>query len=240
MSRESVLNETIATLRASLSASERRVGELERAAQSLIDCPDFWRNAGTLPGEYDNLVDALSPAAEPPTRDSFNAAPTKEASHGEAFCGVEGCDPRCPVAARREGEQVSIASKVLSDEVFALRARIIVLEAALVERKDLHEQIERLRAEAGAYRVVLEEMVRWFWGVLPEDAITAFERVGEEFYAETGMMRPGKSYPLESYPPDDDVRRKTWDEWVKKKRDALEAKARAALSQPAATGEGAT
>jgi hypothetical protein len=117
--------------------------------------------------------------------------------------------------------------------IYRLEARVAALEAALVERKDLHEQIERLRAEAGAYRVVLEEMVRWFWGVLPEDAITAFERVGEEFYAETGMMRPGKSYPLESYPPDDDVRRKTWDEWVKKKRDALEAKARAALSQPA-------
>jgi hypothetical protein len=33
--------------------------EIERAALSLVTRDDFWRNAGTLPGEYDNLRDAL-------------------------------------------------------------------------------------------------------------------------------------------------------------------------------------
>ena len=91
-------------------------------------------------------------------------------------------------------------------------------------------EIATLRAEVERLRAALREMTEWFWGVQTEDAMTSFERVGEEFYADTGMMRPGKSYPLESYPPDDEVRRKTWDAWVKKKRDALEAKARAALA----------
>ena len=38
---------------------------LRLAAQALMDRQDFWRNAGTLPGEYDNLVDALAQPAEP-------------------------------------------------------------------------------------------------------------------------------------------------------------------------------
>ena len=38
---------------------------LRLAAQALVDRQDFWRNAGTLPGEYDNLVDALAEPAEP-------------------------------------------------------------------------------------------------------------------------------------------------------------------------------
>ena len=85
-------------------------------------------------------------------------------------------------------------------------------------------------SDAARLREALRAMTEWFWGVKTEDTITSFERVGEEFYADTGMMRPGKSYPMEMYEPDPEVRRKTWDEWVKKKRDALEAKARAALA----------
>ena len=52
-----------------------RAERIEYAARSLIDREDFWRNAGTLPGEYDNLLDAL-------------AAPVE--AHGErrVVCGV--------------------------------------------------------------------------------------------------------------------------------------------------------
>jgi hypothetical protein len=39
--------------------------EIERAAMSLVTRDDFWRNAGTLPGEYDNLRDALGMKGEP-------------------------------------------------------------------------------------------------------------------------------------------------------------------------------
>jgi hypothetical protein len=56
----------IANLRASLAEAESRVGVLERAARSLIDREDFWRQAANggasaLPGEYDNLRDILAP-----------------------------------------------------------------------------------------------------------------------------------------------------------------------------------
>lgn len=90
---------------------------------------------------------------------------------------------------------------------------------------------DEARRERDALRAVLREMTEWFWGVKTEDAVESYERVGQEFYEDTGMMRPGKSYPVEMYPPDDEVRRSTWDAWVKKKRDALEAKARAAIAK---------
>jgi hypothetical protein len=38
----------------------KRLGRIEHAARSLLSREDFWKNAGTLPGEYDNLVDALT------------------------------------------------------------------------------------------------------------------------------------------------------------------------------------
>ena len=36
-----------------------RIAALEHAIRSLLEREDFWRNAGTLPGEYDNLVDVV-------------------------------------------------------------------------------------------------------------------------------------------------------------------------------------
>ena len=70
---EGVRQEEIATLRSRIVELERqrdlalageqekacRLADLERAARSLIDRWDFWRSCHTLPGEYDNLVDAL-------------------------------------------------------------------------------------------------------------------------------------------------------------------------------------
>lgn len=115
------------------------------------------------------------------------------------------------------------------EEVDRLRTRLAGAEASVDEWRALRDIAERRVAELeGALRAMTE----WFWGVQTEDAVESYERVGQEFYEDTGMMRPGKSYPVEMYAPDDEVRRSTWDAWVKKKRDALEAKARAALSLP--------
>ena len=38
---------------------ESRVKALEHAADALLDRQDFWKNAGVLPGEYDNLMDVV-------------------------------------------------------------------------------------------------------------------------------------------------------------------------------------
>jgi hypothetical protein len=57
------LDQTIeATVRRAVTeaVTVSRAEKIEAAARSLIDRPDFWKNAGTLPGEYDNLVDALA------------------------------------------------------------------------------------------------------------------------------------------------------------------------------------
>jgi hypothetical protein len=52
---------------ASLRAAIDDLNRIKRAALSLVTRDDFWRNAGTLPGEYDNLRDALglAPDAQP-------------------------------------------------------------------------------------------------------------------------------------------------------------------------------
>lgn len=89
----------------------------------------------------------------------------------------------------------------------------------------------RLRERVKALEAVVRLMVEWFWGVKPETAVESFERVGDEFYSETGMLRPGKSYPPNFQPPDDEDRRCAWEAWVKRKRDAIEAKARAVLAE---------
>lgn len=56
---EGVRQEEIATLRARVAVLE----DIRRAARSLLSRDDFWASAAmlvTLPGEIDNLADALS------------------------------------------------------------------------------------------------------------------------------------------------------------------------------------
>jgi PAS domain-containing protein len=91
---------------------------------------------------------------------------------------------------------------------------------------------DTLRAEVEALHGALAAMVEWFWGRTPESATEAADRVAVEFYAETGFIAPGKSVPLAMHPPwTEDERRAAWDAWVKAKRGALEARARAALDR---------
>jgi len=58
----------IKLLQSDVRALRMEIDELkriERAALSLVTRDDFWRNAGTLPGEYDNLRDALGMKGRP-------------------------------------------------------------------------------------------------------------------------------------------------------------------------------
>lgn len=45
-----------------------------------------------------------------------------------------------------------------------------------------------------------------------------FERIAEWFWEDTGIMRPGKSQPLEGPHRGDEERRAAWDKWVASKR----------------------
>lgn len=47
-----------------------------------------------------------------------------------------------------------------------------------------------------------------------ENAADRFERVADEFYRETGVMRPGKSYPDAMPAPSDEERTRVYEEWV--------------------------
>jgi hypothetical protein len=55
------------------------------------------------------------------------------------------------------------------------------------------------------------------------DATARFEAAATLFYRATGMMAPGKSYPLSVPPPPVDERREAWDQWMLSRswRDAM-------------------
>ena len=72
----------------------------------------------------------------------------------------------------------------------------------LVAEKDA--EIERLRK-------AVADALAWFSD--PDtDVVEQFERIAEEFYRETGHLRPGKSYPMGLLPPDD--LDSIWSEWT--------------------------
>lgn len=54
-------------------------------------------------------------------------------------------------------------------------------------------------------------------------ATARYEAAAALFYRATGMMAPGKSYPLSVPPPPDDERREAWDQWMLSRswRDAM-------------------
>jgi hypothetical protein len=93
------------------------------------------------------------------------------------------------------------------------------LEQKARELDDAHAEIERLRnALTGA--------LSWFSD--PDaDKLEQWERIASEFYEETGYLRPGKSYPLGSYVPDD--LDEIWGEWTLRRQRETIANMRAAL-----------
>lgn len=77
----------------------------------------------------------------------------------------------------------------------------------------------------------------------PETALERFETLAEEFRRDTGMLAPGKDYPVGAHPPPDAERADRWAAWLKDRRRAAAARAaelaRAAQPAPAsATSHG--
>ncbi len=86
----------------------------------------------------------------------------------------------------------------------------------------------RLIAAAPELYDALEFASLWMWDP-DEGPVDSYERINDWFMRETGYMRPGKSYPMETPPPDD--LQQIWDRWrVQKSREVL-AMIRAALAK---------
>jgi len=86
-----------------------------------------------------------------------------------------------------------------------------------------------LMARVDALEKALRDLLLWFVGNPDESANDQFERVGKDFYAATGKLRPGQSWPIEMARPPDDELRETFLKWAQEKQAALVAVARAAL-----------
>ena len=99
------------------------------------------------------------------------------------------------------------------------------------------QAVRALRAERDALREALIAMRDWF-GVDPQakSQLDQWEDLAEEFYRETGFLRPGKDYPAAAGNPEEreEQRNTAWRIWADVKKGQLLAQVRAALarSQP--------
>jgi hypothetical protein len=108
-----------------------------------------------------------------------------------------------------------------------LGCRIDGLERTASEARERAE-----RAEAA-----LGDCLAYLWPA-PDEGHTGFvDRLGMQFYRETGIWPPFKSEPMEIARPDVDREEasRQWRAWLEAKRDAAAAKAARALSAPAPT-----
>jgi len=93
-----------------------------------------------------------------------------------------------------------------------------------------------VREAAPELLAALRELTGWTMRLPGEDANDTFERLADDFYRDTGMLRPGKSQPLEVYMGnDEDGRRaRAWAEWCAQKRGHIEARCFAAIAKATA------
>lgn len=67
-------------------------------------------------------------------------------------------------------------------------------------------------------------------GFAGDNALENWENVAEEFYRDTGFLRPGKSYPPE-LEPDPEEQRAAWNAWAKARAIRIAAAIRALLTE---------
>lgn len=77
---------------------------------------------------------------------------------------------------------------------------------------------------------LLREIALWR-GVYDESIDAARERIAAEFYAESGMLAPGRDYPQAQHPPTDRERREAWDAWCARRNQAIDDRIRAVLGE---------
>ncbi len=180
-------------------------------SEAHVNLPSLPAPAASQAPAFEALVDALVQAVE--QGDEAIASSPRSEIWAEAEGYVN--DARAALLAHHSAVECE------RDEA---RTKLALMKGIGAHADDLAAEVERL---SGALRA----MVEWFWGLQPETLVESFDRVAAEFYRETGVIRPGKSVPLAMNPPwTEEERRDRWDAWVKAKRDALEVRARRALS----------
>ena len=91
------------------------------------------------------------------------------------------------------------------------RKRLPAIDRAAADLAQLRAQVAALTAERDRYREALEGVERFF--IRPgENANEKFERIGEDFYRETHMLRPGKSASMDC-PHTYEERNAAFDAW---------------------------
>ena len=96
----------------------------------------------------------------------------------------------------------------------------------------LTADLEAARRRVGELEAVAADAARWLQSPKDGDATGVFEDIGDWFHEETGLLRPGKSYPMQGPPPEG--LENQWREWCEAKRKSIRANLCALLEK----GEG--
>lgn len=119
-------------------------------------------------------------------------------------------------------------SDILTDEQNKAAAREHAKVCKKHPARETEAALAASQAEAAELRKALERAASWMRD--PEHATEQFEEIAEMFYRDTGILRPGKSYPLPMSPPSDEERYRVRHEWCDKKSIEVLTQARAALA----------
>lgn len=134
-----------------------------------------------------------------------------------------------------EKELAEFIAQALADEshVADLKKELAAQRFELGEwRRLAKERLAELEAQPRidleALRKALALVERWTWN--PDGEPAQFEDVADWFYQETGMLRPGKSQPLEGgY--SDEARSTAWERWRREKSREVLHSVRSLLAQ---------
>jgi hypothetical protein len=85
------------------------------------------------------------------------------------------------------------------------------------DRAEANANADLIAAAPDMYEAITSALE---WMHDPEaDALEQFERIGQLFYKDTGYLRPGKSYPMDSHVPEDCE--KVWAAWRNQRQAAV-------------------
>lgn len=112
------------------------------------------------------------------------------------------------------------------------REALIALDSVRSARSRREATAPRSEADEATLREALQGFLDVFWPTAEEGHTGFVDRLGMQFYRETGVWPHFKSAPLDvaaSLPPPEETQKK-WRAWLDAKRDAAAAAAVAALS----------
>ncbi len=87
-------------------------------------------------------------------------------------------------------------------------------------RVDHGAELAALREQVKVLREALDGLL-FLFAAKGESSLDTFERIGDAFYRDTLMLRPGKSEPFEcDYEGRNEERRAAFDAWIEKRKES--------------------